>query len=132
MDSIDKQILDVLQRDSRLTNKEIGAIVHLTGQAVGNRVTKLLESGIIRKFSVEIEHPNQQFIRIIMDNNHFSEFERFVNSYSEVSSIYKISGQACYMIVAHFSDDRLKEFIEKMSKWGRHTVEVVIEDKTWS
>ncbi|MBC1444008.1 AsnC family transcriptional regulator [Listeria seeligeri] len=130
MDSMDKKIIEILQENSRLTNKEIGAMIHLTGQAVGNRIIKLVENGIIRKFSVEIEYPKTQFIRVFMDRNNFSDFEQFVNSYEAVSSIYKVSGQACYMVIGHFQDDSLNEFIQEISKYGRYSVEAVVADKT--
>ncbi|WP_260448028.1 Lrp/AsnC family transcriptional regulator [Listeria seeligeri] len=127
---MDKKIIEILQENSRLTNKEIGAMIHLTGQAVGNRIIKLVENGIIRKFSVEIEYPKTQFIRVFMDRNNFSDFEQFVNSYEAVSSIYKVSGQACYMVIGHFLDDSLNEFIQEISKYGRYSVEAVVADKT--
>ncbi|MBC1900564.1 Lrp/AsnC family transcriptional regulator [Listeria seeligeri] len=130
MDSMDKKIIEILQENSRLTNKEIGAMIHLTGQAVGNRIIKLVENGIIRKFSVEIEYPKTQFIRVFMDRNNFSDFEQFVNSCEAVSSIYKVSGQACYMVIGHFLDDSLNEFIQEISKYGRYSVEAVVADKT--
>lgn len=41
MDIIDEQILAILKHNSKLSNKEIGEMVHLTGQAVGNRILKL-------------------------------------------------------------------------------------------
>ncbi|MBC1539161.1 Lrp/AsnC family transcriptional regulator [Listeria seeligeri] len=130
MDSMDKKIIEILQENSRLTNKEIGVMIHLTGQAVGNRIIKLVENGIIRKFSVEIEYPKTQFIRVFMDRNNFSDFEQFVNSCEAVSSIYKVSGQACYMVIGHFLDDSLNEFIQEISKYGRYSVEAVVADKT--
>ncbi|WP_311769182.1 Lrp/AsnC family transcriptional regulator [Listeria seeligeri] len=122
--------MEILQENSRLTNKEIGALIQLTGQGVGNRIIKLVESGIIRKFSVEINYPKTQFIRVFMDRNNYSEFEQFTNSYEAVSSIYRVSGQACYMIIGHFLDDSLNEFIQEISKWGRYSVEMVAADKT--
>ncbi|WP_333780090.1 Lrp/AsnC family transcriptional regulator [Listeria seeligeri] len=125
-----EKIIGILQENSGLTNKEIGVMIHLTGQAVGNRIIKLVENGIIRKFSVEIEYPKNQFIRVFMDRNNFSDFEQFVNSYEEVSSIYKVSGQACYMVIGHFLDDSLNEFIQEISKYGRYSLEVVVTDKT--
>ncbi|WP_261983750.1 Lrp/AsnC family transcriptional regulator [Listeria seeligeri] len=127
---MDKKIIEILQENSRLTNKEIGVMIHLTGQAVGNRIIKLVENGIIRKFSVEIEYPKTQFIRVFMDRNNFSDFEQFVNSCEAVSSIYKVSGQACYMVIGHFLDDSLNEFIQEISKYGRYSVEAVVADKT--
>jgi Lrp/AsnC family leucine-responsive transcriptional regulator len=130
MDSIDEQILAILTENSRLTNKEIGARVHLTGQAVGARILKLQEKGIIEHFSVKLKHEQMQFIRVFMDSNRYGSFEQMINTYSAVSAIYKVSGQACYVIVAHFSQVQLAAFIEEVSKWGRYSVETVVADRT--
>ncbi|MTD41855.1 AsnC family transcriptional regulator [Erwinia sp. CPCC 100877] len=130
MDSIDEQILAILTENSRLTNKEIGAKIHLTGQAVGARILKLQEKGIIEHFSVKLKREHLQFIRVFMDSNRYASFEQTINTYAAVASIYKVSGQACYVIVAHFSQTELAAFIEELSKWGRYSVETVVADKT--
>ncbi|WP_187327413.1 Lrp/AsnC family transcriptional regulator [Liquorilactobacillus capillatus] len=130
MDTIDKQILKILAQNSKLTNKQIGELVHMTGQAVGNRIINLQEQGIIQKFSIKLNYSHTQFIRIFMDSNKYTEFERCVNSFEEVSALYKVSGQACYMILSHFTETKLARFIEQISRWGRYSVETVIADKT--
>ncbi|GGC91832.1 Lrp/AsnC family transcriptional regulator [Enterococcus wangshanyuanii] len=130
MDIIDKQILTILTQNSKLTNKEIGEMIHMTGQAVSARILNLQKNGLIKKYSIEINHSHTQFIRVFMDSNNFDAFEQFVNTYEEVSSIYKVSGQACYMIIGHFEESNLAPFIEKVSKWARYSVETVISDRT--
>lgn len=130
MDIIDQKILDILSQNSKLTNKEIGEMIHMTGQAVGNRILKLQERGIIQRFSIVINYPHTQYIRFFMDSNKYVAFETYVNTYPEVTSIQKVSGQACYMIVSHFTELNLAKFIEEISKWGRYSVETVLSDKT--
>lgn len=130
MDIIDIKILDILSQNSKLTNKEIGALIHMTGQAVGKRVLKLQEEAIIKQFSIVVNYPHSQYIRIFMDSNNYGEFEKYVNTYTEITSLHKVSGQACYMIVSHFTESNLAKFIEGISKWGRYSVETVVSDKT--
>lgn len=48
-DSTDFKIIQLLQENARMNSKEIGEIVHLTGQAVGKRINKLEEAGVISK-----------------------------------------------------------------------------------
>ena len=43
-DQVDLQIIRLLEENSRLKWKEIGDIVHLTGQAVAARIQKLEDS----------------------------------------------------------------------------------------
>ncbi|KRM95477.1 hypothetical protein FC19_GL001791 [Liquorilactobacillus aquaticus DSM 21051] len=129
MDYIDKQIIALLKKNSRLTNKEIGEKIHLTGQAVGNRVNKLIEHEIIKSFTIDVRYENTQYIRLFMNSTAFSTIERVVNNFEEIETFDKVSGQACYAIVTHFSQDRLNEFIEKISKWARYSVETVVTNK---
>lgn len=129
MDQLNLTILSLLKQDSRLSNKEIGAQVHLTGQAVGQRINHLIDQQTITRFTIEIAQQQRQFIRLFMNNNHFSDVEAAVNQYSEVDSFYQVSGQACYVVIAHFEQTRLKTFINHLSNWARYSVEVVLNDK---
>lgn len=126
MDEIDLKILNLLKNDSRLTNKEIGSQIHLTGQAVGNRINHLLDDKIIKQFTIEVAYENTQYIRLFMNNSEFSAVEDAVNRFSEVETFDKVSGQACYVIVAHFTNEQLQKFIETISKWARYSVETVL------
>lgn len=47
LDQTDLAILKLLQQNSRMQWREIGEQVHLTGQAVGHRIRKMEEQGII-------------------------------------------------------------------------------------
>lgn len=129
MDHIDKKILSLLKENGRLTNKEIGEVVHMTGQAVGNRILKMQEEGIFKNFSVHIQYENTQFIRIFMNTNQFTKFETAVKQFEEVEHLYQVSGQACYIIIGHFTNQRLVTFINSISAWGRYTVDTVIAEK---
>jgi len=129
LDIIDKQILAILSKDAKLTNKEIGKLVHMSGQAVGQRIANLKENNIIDHFSININYSDTQFIRIFMDSNKYKTFEEAVNSFEGIETFVKTSGQACYTIISHFSEEKLKQFIETISPWCRYTVETVVADK---
>ncbi len=51
-DEVDLRILRHLIEDSSLSHKEIGLLVHLTGQAVGARVRKMEDAGIIEGYTI--------------------------------------------------------------------------------
>lgn len=54
LDETDNKILDLLSMDSRLSYAELGRLVNLSRVSVRERVNKLIESGIIERFSVII------------------------------------------------------------------------------
>lgn len=128
MDQLDQEILALLKENSRLTNKEIGEKIHLTGQAVGNRINQLIDRKVIKHFTIDVNFETTQFIRLFMNGTNFSAIEKIVSSFENVESFYKVSGQACYIVVAHFSNEGLKEFIEQISKWARYSVETVVKN----
>lgn len=55
MDRTDYQILNLLQRDSRTTLKHIGGQVGLTAPAVSERIRRMEERGVIKRFSIHID-----------------------------------------------------------------------------
>lgn len=56
LDETDVVILRLLASDSRRSYSEIGERVDLTPPAVSDRVTRLQEAGVIREFTIEVDH----------------------------------------------------------------------------
>lgn len=54
LDNTDILILAELSKNSRITMKELGSKVHLTGPATSARVAKLEESGIIEGYTITV------------------------------------------------------------------------------
>lgn len=54
LDNTDYQILNKLTQNSRMTMKELGQKVHLTGQATATRVAKLEDSGVIEGYTIKV------------------------------------------------------------------------------
>lgn len=55
MDRIDSQLLALLARDGRLSWRELAEAVHLSPNAVADRVRRLRESGVIRHIRAVID-----------------------------------------------------------------------------
>ncbi|WP_321281890.1 Lrp/AsnC family transcriptional regulator [Marinifilum fragile] len=50
MDSIDKKILNILQDNAKISNREIGEKFHLSRTPIFDRIRKMERKGIIRKY----------------------------------------------------------------------------------
>ena len=57
IDETDVRIIECLHENSRMTMKELGGKVHLTGQAVRNRVERLESLGILERYTVNVNCP---------------------------------------------------------------------------
>jgi len=55
LDSIDREILSVLRDEARIGWSELGARVRLSPNAAADRVRRLIRTGIIRRFTAEID-----------------------------------------------------------------------------
>lgn len=55
MDDIDRQILGLLSQDAEMSQAAIGRAVGLAPSSVNERIRKLKDAGVIRRFTIEID-----------------------------------------------------------------------------
>jgi Lrp/AsnC family transcriptional regulator, leucine-responsive regulatory protein len=56
LDDIDHMILSVLRDDARIPYQSLGERVHLSANAARDRVRRLLRLGVVRRFTIDIDH----------------------------------------------------------------------------
>ncbi len=56
LDHIDRKILEILRQNARKRNTEIAAELGLTEGAIRKRIKRLEALGIIRKYTIEVDH----------------------------------------------------------------------------
>lgn len=56
LDNIDREILRILQTDGRISWQTLGDRVHLSPNAVADRVRRLTRAGVIQGFTARINH----------------------------------------------------------------------------
>ena len=134
IDNTDKHILDELKNNSRITMKELGEKIHMTGQATSTRVAKLEDSGIIEEYTIKVNHeklgyPIHAMINIIhTDMQNHQPYISFISSKDKyVIHHYKISGDGCYLLECRFpSNQILDEFIMELNKYVNYRVTLII------
>ncbi len=55
----DRRILDLLKQDARRSVSEMAAVLGLSRQTVKDRIDIMRERGVIRRFTVEVDDPQQ-------------------------------------------------------------------------
>lgn len=124
LDEIDRRIVNKLKENSRVTWKNLGKEIHLTGQAIGARVERLIEEKQIKKFTVDVAYQHTEFITVYMDTQEYQAFENKMVSHPNVESVHKISGDGCYLLIAHFSPEEMDLFFKELLTFGRYKVNV--------
>lgn len=133
LDEIDFQIIQLLTENSRMQWKEIGELIHMTGQAVGNRIKKLEDSGIIKAYSIILDEMKlglsyTAFVTVFMKTTNHSSFASFINKRKEVSEAHRISGEGCYLLkVKAESQEQLNHFLNKVLTFGNYRLNLSIQ-----
>src|SRR3954454_17898144 len=134
LDNIDFQILRLLTENSRIQWKDLGAQIHMTGQAVGNRIKKLEESGVIKAYSLMIDEVKlglliTAFVIIHMKSANHDSFIRFINGRNEVVEAHRISGEGCFHIkIKVKSQEQLNLFLNKLLDHGNYSLNLSIQE----
>jgi Lrp/AsnC family leucine-responsive transcriptional regulator len=133
IDEVDLRILNYLLKDATLSHKAIGHLVHLTGQAVGSRVRKLQDLGVIEGYTLRwnpdrIGQAVHAFITVFMkSNNAHQSFQSFVQQNDKIAETHRVSGEGCYwMRVRVGTPVELNGFLDELLKYGNYKVSLSI------
>jgi len=134
LDQTDFQILQYLMGNSRIQWKDLGEQIHMTGQAVGNRIKKLEENGVIKAYSLIIDEMKlgltfTAFVIVYMKTANHDSFIQFMNHRNEVVEAHRISGQGCYHLkIKVKSQEQLNLFLNKILDYGNYTLYLSIQE----
>lgn len=96
MDIIDLKILDLLKENGRISYNNISKSVQKTEATVRRRVKKLVDEGIIKKFTIDYEiDSKQKLYATIKIEPDFKDIKRILKeliNIEEISNIWRLSG----------------------------------------
>jgi len=95
MDELDAKILEILKEDSRTTYTQIGKALNLSEGAARLRVRRLMESGMIRKFTIELSSENPRAIVFVSTSSLIpsSRIAEKISKIQCVDSVVEVAGQ---------------------------------------
>ena len=110
LDSVDQQILTLLQEDARMPNAEIGRRVGLVASAVWERLRKLRKLGVILGYEARID-PRAvglglaAFIFVKADERVGSlKTAHRLAKLPEVQELHHVAGEDCYLMKVRVAD----------------------------
>ena len=112
LDRTDRTILAELQRDGRLSNRELADKVHLSESACLRRVRALEEAGVIDRYAALVSQskvglPGNVFVSITLNRQEQADlaaFEEAVKRVPEVMECYLKTGAQDYLLRVAVSD----------------------------
>ncbi|UZD56328.1 Lrp/AsnC family transcriptional regulator [Caldimonas aquatica] len=112
LDAIDRQILQILQHDARLSNQELAQRVHLSPSACLRRVKRLEEEGGIARYVALLDpravgQPGTSFTIVNLERitpEAMSAFEAAVKAEPSILDCYYVAGSNDYLLRFTYRD----------------------------
>ena len=112
MDNIDLNIIDMLKKNSRMSYVEIAELVGLTEGAIRRRVKKMLDEGVIRKFTIETTSEMEGIILVKTDPTKTRDVALKMIELSD--RVFEVSGD--YDVAALIYAHTIEELNNKVDK----------------
>ncbi|MEO5787648.1 Lrp/AsnC family transcriptional regulator [Gelidibacter sp.] len=134
MDDIDKQIIQMLRKNSRESFATIGKKVELSAPAIGKRVKQLEDKGIILGYSLKLNDEKfgvttKAYIHLTIHQSSTvrTAYNQIIH-HEEVQRCDRITGEDRLCILAYFKSNKdLVTFLERISQYGVPNTSIILE-----
>jgi Lrp/AsnC family leucine-responsive transcriptional regulator len=140
MDNLDAKILNLVQKDNRLTVEQIGAQIGLSGSACQRRLSRLRATKVIRN-DIAVVDPNKvdkkltMIIDVTLERERpdvISRFKKTMQDHPHVMQCYYVTGDKDFILIVAMRD--MAEFEEFQTEFctqnpaiGRFSTSVVVD-----
>lgn len=133
-DTLDRQILELLQTDGRIKLSELGRRVRLSPAAVTERVRRLEAAGVISGYGAHVSPARlgygiQAFIRVDPHGGYTLKHPRTLELIErpEITEVHHVVGEDCWFLKVAVRDTvHLEDVLEAVSALGRTTTSIVL------
>ncbi|ASJ17577.1 transcriptional regulator [Thermococcus chitonophagus] len=135
LDDVDKKIIEILQKDGKVPLREISKITGLAESTIHERIKRLRESGIIKKFTAIVDpealgYTMLAFILIKVKAGKYSDVASKLVKYPEIMEIYETTGDYDMVVkIRTKNSEELNNFLDMVGSIegveGTHTMIVL-------
>ena len=117
IDDIDNKIIKILLNNSRISNTKIARLLNISEASVRKRIKKIMEIGIIKKFTVELNYNllgyKRVFIGLNIDKDKIFNILEKISKNKNINNIYLTGGDHDVLIDFLYSKpEELDEYIK--------------------
>jgi Lrp/AsnC family leucine-responsive transcriptional regulator len=131
LDDTDRQLLEELQTDARVSVAELGRRVGLSAPSVADRMRRLEDNGVIRGYRTEIDpralgYDLGAVIRIRPHARQIPKVAQIASETREVTECQRITGDDCFFMRLYVRDvEHLEEVLDRFTPFGQTTTSIV-------
>jgi len=131
LDGTNRQLIEALQGDARLSLAELGRRVGLTAPAVAERLARLEETGVIRGYHADVDPRAlglelSVVLRIRPAARMIAKVAELARATPEVTECHRVTGEDCFVMRLHVRDVlHLEELIDSFVLYGQTTTSII-------
>ena len=131
LDPTNLRLLTELQRDARTSLAELGRRVGLSSPAVGERLRRLEDEGVITGYRAEVDPRRLGFtlgvhLRVRPAPRQLQGVADMARQSGEVVECHRVTGDDCYVMTAYVRDvEHLEELIDRFAAYGQTTTSIM-------
>lgn len=102
LDSLDVRIIEALSVDARVPMSDLARATRMSGPSITERVRKLEASGVIRRFTIELEpkmlgYTLEAIVRIKPRPGQLHQVEKLIQNEPRFVACDKVTGEDCFI-----------------------------------
>ncbi len=117
IDENDLRIIEMLTGNARSSLREIAAVVNLSPSSIRNRMERLVDIGVIKKYTLDLDYRKLGYevevvVLITSNPGESDSIYQKLSKYDEISRVLRTSGSASFMCIIRVRDiPQLAQFI---------------------
>lgn len=134
IDELNWSILVALQKNARISIKEIAKEVGMSSPAVSERIQKMEDFGIIKGYytKIDLEQIGYPLCVVISIKIRFGQVERFIayiKTVPEIAECIKLTGEDCMQMKGFVKNPKhLEELNSRLVKYGELKTSLVLSE----
>lgn len=134
LDEFDYKILRILNENSRLSYAEIGRKISLSQSATKERVLNLVDNGVIKSFSIDVDFGRLGYglkvlINMKFKNDEFKKFIADLSKFPEILKCKRVTGEYCLITECILKDSsHLENLIDRLITYGIPTTSIQLSE----
>lgn len=133
IDDIDLNILDELQKNSRLSIRELSKKVNLSPPSVTERIRRMEDNGIIEGYSIKINKSKlgltiKCIVEVTLKGSEYELAPPYIVNHPKCEYCFRVAGESAFFVVLSlFSFNEAEDFIKQISPFATTKTKFIFE-----